>query len=327
MTKKIWKELGLALIFLLLAALLLGVAGRALRPVRVDYGAVWGPYLAEELDSLDYLYLGSSYAYCDVNPGVVYDASGLAGHVLAGPEQTLSITYYYLREALKTQRPSAVLLEGSALHFAKYQDYSQVNVGYMPYNLNRVAAALTAAEPELRTGLLFDLYFYHARWRDVTLDEVRRALAPPQTDHLRGFTAAEGVFEDMAGGPFRRAEQEESVYRENLAWLEKIQQLCRGEGIPLVLVLHPTYSRFSQETYGRIAADAQAMGIACYDWSALVEELGLDPLAHFYDPGHLNQDGAEIFSRWLGGFLTGELGLAPRPQTEKNAASWMETAS
>ena len=35
-----------------------------------------------------------------------------------------------------------------------------------------------------------------------------------------------------------------------------------------------------------------------------------------------NQDGSAVFSAWLGGFLTGELGLTPRIQTAENAAAW-----
>ena len=130
--KAVVREFCFAVLFLLLAVLLIGLTSTALRPVRTNYGAVWGPYLGEPEDSLDYLWLGSSYAYCDVNPAVIYDETGLTGYVLAGPEQTLSQTYWYLRQALETQRPSAVVLEASALHFAKYQNYTQVNVGYLP---------------------------------------------------------------------------------------------------------------------------------------------------------------------------------------------------
>ena len=170
--KAVVREFCFAVLFLLLAVLLIGLTSTALRPVRTNYGAVWGPYLGEPEDSLDYLWLGSSYAYCDVNPAVIYDETGLTGYVLAGPEQTLSQTYWYLRQALETQRPSAVVLEASALHFAKYQNYTQVNVGYLPAGLNKLGAVFTASEPELRTGLLFDLYFYHSRWKTATFGEL-----------------------------------------------------------------------------------------------------------------------------------------------------------
>lgn len=322
---KRWKEIAFAAAFILLAAALLGLAGRALRPVRVDYGAVWAPYLAEPENSLDYLYLGSSYAYCDVNPGVIYGATGLTGHVLAGPEQTLSTTYYYLRQALKTQSPSLVVLEASALHFDRYQAYTQVNVGYMPFSREKLAAIFQAAEPELRTGLLFDLYFYHGRWKDTTLSEVLGAFQPVGTDKLKGFTAAEGVFEGIASGPFHRGERE--TYQENLAWLGKIAALCAERELPLAVVFHPTYSRLSDETYVQIRTDVKSLGVQYYNWSGVVEEIGLVPTLHFYDPGHLNRAGAEIFSTHLAGFLAQDLGLAPRVQAEENAAAWRETAA
>lgn len=321
-----WKEVGYALAFLLLAALLAGLAGRALRPARTSFGAVWGPYLAEPKNSLDYLYLGSSYAYCDADPAVIYSETGLTGYVLAGPEQTLSQTYWYLREALRTQTPGVVVLEASALQFAPYQSYTQVNVGYMPAGLNRLGAVFSASEPELRVGLLFELYFYHDRWKEVTLGEIRAALCPPSADLLKGYTPVEGAFETSAEGPFLREVQPDEVYQKNLADLGRIAALCAERNVPLAVVLHPTYSQIPTETRTRMAADLAALGISFYDWTEDSAALGLDFPLHYYDPGHLNQSGAEIFSAWLGGFLIDELKLSPRTQREENAAAWKAAA-
>lgn len=327
--KRTWKEPIYALCFLLTAALLIGLVSAAFRPLRVDYGAVWGPYLAEPEDSLDYLYLGSSYAYCDVDPAVIYENSGLTGYVLAGPEQTLSQTYWYLKEALKTQSPGAVLLETSALHFDRYQNYTQINVGYMPFGLNKLGAIFNASEPSLRTGLLFDLYFYHNRWKDLAPADAARALLPSGTDQLKGYTAVEGVFEEITGGPYLREVKESAVYESNMADLARIADLCRDRGIPLIVVFHPTYSRLTPEVYERVRQDIAGTdpSIRFYDWSGEVESIGLTPELHFYDPGHLNRPGAAIFSAWLGGFLSDELALSPRPQTAGNASAWAETAA
>ena len=317
------KERIFAAAFAVLAALLLGLAGLALRPARVNYGAVWGPYRAEPADSLDYLYLGSSYAYCDVNPALVYDASGLTGYVLAGPEQTLSQTYYYLKEALRTQSPQAVILEASALHFARYQSYTQINVGYMPFSRNKLAAIFRASEPELRTGLLFELYFYHDRWKQVSPGDVLDTFAPDRTDLLKGYTAVDGLASGLEDGPFRRPTQEEDLYQENLAWLGKILTLCEQEGILPLVVFHPTYSRFAPQVYTQIAADVAALSPSalCLDRSGDFASAGLDPLTHLYDAGHLNRAGAARFSAWLGVYLTRDAGLTPRPQTAENTAA------
>ncbi len=319
-----WREPLYGLLFLLLAGLMIGLLSLLFRPARSDYGAVWGPYLAEPEDSLDYLYLGSSYAYCDVDPVEIYARTGLTGYVLAGPEQTLSQTYWYLREALKTQSPELVMLEGSALGFRQYENYTQVNVGYMPFGFNQLGAVFTASEPELRTGLLFPLYFYHGRWKELTLSDAAAALLPGGIDDLKGFTPVSGICAQIVDGPFEREAQPDTVYAENLSWLERIAQLCRKEGIRLVLVLHPTYSQLPARLRMQIAEDAAALDIAFYDWTGDGALLGITPALHYYDPGHLNQEGAAIFSAWLGDFFTETLALVPRTQTQENAAAWIQ---
>ena len=326
--KKKYKEALFALAFVLVAALLLQLCGAALRPARRSYGAVWKPYLAEPKDSLDYLYLGSSYAYCDVNPGLVYDASGLTGYVLAGPEQTLSITYWYLKEALRTQSPQYVFIESTGLHFRQYQNYSQVNVDYMPASLNRLRAVFHAVEPELRGGLLFPLSFYHDRWKEFPVGDALAALSPGTSDAAKGHTAVVGVSQTLGDAPSLREHQAEAIYQENLSDLAEILALCRRAGAQPVLVFHPTYSQLSASARERIRADVAALdGEAMFfDWSDDFQAIGLDPGSHLYDGGHLNRSGAGVFSAWLGRFLSDELGLSPRAQTEENAAAWRAVA-
>lgn len=326
--KKGWKEFLWAAAFVLTAGALIALVSTALRPVRTSYGAVWEPYLAEPKDSLDYLYLGSSYAYCDVDPAAVYRQSALTGYVLAGPEQTLSQTYWYLRQALDTQSPSLVLLEASALHFDRYQKYTQINVGYMPPGANKLGAIFQASEPQLRLGLLFDLYFYHSRWSEVTPQEILQALKGQGTDSLKGFTPVVGVSDQIEGGPYTRPVQSQEVYEQNLEDLGKIVQLCRERGVALAVVFHPTYSSLSQEAYAQIQSDLAALdpSVPFLNWSGDTLSMGLIPTQHYYDPGHLNQEGAQIFSAWLGDFLTGEMGLRPRDQSPENAAAWARVA-
>lgn len=304
MKKRVCKELFFSLLFIAAALVLIIAASRALKPARHDYGAVWRDYLAEEPDSMDYLYLGSSYAYCDISPAAIEQSTGLTGYCMAGPEQTMGISYWYLRECLKTQSPRVLMIESTALHFKEYQDYTQVNLAYMPMGVNRIAAAFTVAEPELRTGILFDLYFYHDRWREVSLSEVRDGLLPVQPSGLRGFTPVDGVAENMDKAPFVRQPQSQDVYEKNLGWLKKIVALCLDEQITPVVIFHPTYSQLPDEWHERMAQDMAAMdGVLYFDLSRSAERIGLDPLTDYFDAGHLNEGGAVQFSAWLGEFM------------------------
>lgn len=319
------RECCFALLFLLLTAVLVNFVSDVLRPAQTAYGSTWSAFRAEPRDSLDVIYLGSSFAYCDVDPTAVYDASGLTGYVMAGGEQPLSITYWYLREILRTQSPDAVVLEGTSLYFKRYQGYTQQNVSQMPFSLNKLGAVFTASEPELRGGLLFDLSLYHSRWREVSADDWKKAIRPVRWDCYKGHTPMEGRKE---GAELVQVEGSRTVSEEdraaNLVWLDRILDLCRRHGVQPIVAFFPSYTRCSAEQYARDKADILALdsGALVYNWSDGFGEMGLVPEEHLYDGGHLNRAGAERFSAWLGQFLTGEVGLVPRPQEPENAAAW-----
>ncbi len=324
------KELLCAAVLLLLAAFLTNFLSDLLRPSRVDYGSTWSAYRAEPRDTIDVLYLGSSYAYCDFNPALIYASGGLTGFVLAGSEQPLSITYWYLKEAFKTQSPKAVVIEGTSLFFQPYQNYTQINIDYMPFSLNKLSAIFTSAEEELRLGLLFDLWFYHTRWKELTPTDFQKVFFPIRRDHYKGYTAIGEVLPGVGEAPSVADRQvEDAVYEKNLEWLGKIFALCREHGAQPILVFNPTYSQCTQALYEKLGSDAAALddGLIFLNWSDDFEEIGLIPTRHLYDGGHLNQDGAAVFSSWLGQFLTRELGLTPTAQTEENARAWADSAA
>ena len=68
----------------------------------------------QDADTVDLLVLGSSHAFEDVNTSVLYERYGISSYILAGSIQPFWNSYYYLQEALMSQRPRLVILEGSA---------------------------------------------------------------------------------------------------------------------------------------------------------------------------------------------------------------------
>ena len=291
-----FRRLAASLVFLLLAAGLLLLAGQMLRPAGTDYGSGWR--------SVDVLFLGSSYAYCDFDPVEIEKASGLSGYVMAGSEQTMPLTYWYLRQALRTQSPKTVVLEPTGVFFQKYQNYTQLNITRMPLSPERLAATFTAAEPELRPGLLFDLWFYHERWKDLTPGEMLDALGPAESDPLRGYNPMEGTEEAPVLKRDPRPVTPEQ-YEENFGWLLRTLELCRERGIRAVVLVNPTYTQCSPEQYARLEADLaeQAPEVQFVNWASEFGSLGLDPARHLYDCGHLNREGAAVYAKAVGGLL------------------------
>ncbi|MDO4581769.1 MAG: hypothetical protein Q4B96_04195 [Bacillota bacterium] len=288
-------------------------ASNIVMPKRYELGANWGAFTAEEPNSMDVVLFGSSMAYCNVIPAVIWEDSGLTTYIMAGPEQTPAVTYYYVKEMFRTQHPSAVLVESSCIHYtqATGRDAIKVNLGYMPYDAVRLEATFLAAPPEQRLGLIFPLYNYHDRWSELTQDDYRLGLRGYAKDPLAGYHFL-SESEPQDAPRQRRIEQEPEDYAANLSWLLKIAALCQQEGSRCIFYISGSYAYFEEnylaELAGSLTADTGAEFINCM---ADLEQMELDPARDFYDILHFNYAGAIKFSHYLSDKLT-EMGVTPQ---------------
>ena len=301
----------LLLAVLTIAALLvvLYLAGSRLMPHRYDYGSVWESYLQEEPDTVDVLFFGSSMTYCDVMPAAVWRETGLTSFVMAGPEQTPEVMLAYVREALKTQRGACVTAEISGAFFDRTTGYSKVNVGYMPFSLNRIRAALGCEREMLRLAV-FPIGSFHSELlapqpsiTDLTAEDGRMLCgytlledAAPQTDsvdrdglHLPGTDA----------------------YESHARALEALVRFCREENVRLVCYFAPATARIPAEARETLRARLLAAGCEhVWDLTDEAPSFGIDSGADWYDSLHFNRFGAEKFSAGLAQRLL-ELGVTP----------------
>jgi len=314
-----------ALVCLLVLAAALFYATRVLTPKRHDYGSTWGQFLKEEKNSTDVMFFGSSLVYCDVAPAAIWTESGLRSYVMAGAEQTVPMTYYYLREALKTQSPKAVFVEATGMIYDRYTNYTQVNIGYMPWGGNRLKASLTEAEDGLLPGFFFPLWFYHSRWNELTADDWRVGLTGYRADDLAGYTFLH-EYRSMSGPKTRRFTPDADNWARNLEFLKKIASLCADRGIQVVFYLAPSMGRLPQETVDSLKDAVAGMdGARFLDCNGIYDSFGIDASRDYFDTLHFNVSGAEKFSRVMADWITENLGLSPSPDAD--AALWDKRAA
>ena len=309
------------LAILLAAAVFVGVtyfAAWLLIPVRTNYGSTWESYLQEERDSIDVLFFGSSMVYCDVVPAILWEETGLRSYVMAGPEQTIPITCYYLREACKTQSPQAVAVELTGMFFEEFQNYTKANISYMPWSENRLLATLYAAEHEEQLGLLFPLYHYHDRIYSISFAEIRQHFSP-QADPMAGYTVLKTRTERLDSAK-RDLSADTDTYRNNLRYLEKISDFCMERSIQLILYIAPAYHQIPDDALAILEQDLKSIPHAaffdCNDGSWLKE----DSPEYWHDALHYNIYGAVPFSRRFGARIM-ELDLKI---TGRNEALWQK---
>ena len=295
-------------VFLLI--FLVGAYGAAwlLMPARTEYGATWETYLQEPRNSVDVLYFGSSLAYCNIAPAVIWEETGITSYVMAGPEQTIPITYSYIKETCRTQNPKVIAIEVTGMFYSRYCNFTKANITYMPLSRNRLEATLNAAEPELRGGLLFPILDYHSLWTSVTPRDIAGHLKPG-TDVFAGYTYLEKI-EPQSGITVRGYRADTEDYARNLEYLQRIYEYCQRNGIQLLLFITPTTGRVAEPALTQLKADIATLENArCVDFNDTISALNIDDSTDWYDFIHFNCRGAEKFSRYLGNYLRDELAL------------------
>lgn len=314
-TVKTWKYRAAFLLAALLFCFLTWEGAKYLRPQRKTFGSMWEQYLAEPEDSLDVLWVGSSLVYCDVLPAAIWEESGIESYVMAGPEQTIPISCAYIREACRTQKPQAILLEMSGMFFQKYQNYTKANLSTMPFSWNRLYAAFTAAEPAERLGLCFPLFDYHYRWTEARGEELAEHW-DVQPDLLAGYTYITGASPQTLRENIDRVCDAEN-YADNLKAVLRLRDFCEKREIRLIPYFAPCAARNPDALRDQLRADLEAAGLPLCDLSFPTEEMQLEMETDWQDALHFNVSGAEKFSNWLGMYLSDALGVrSEHPDTE-----------
>lgn len=303
--------------FLLFAAMTLSCIswlGYVFLPERNDYGATWHKYLEEDKNSIDVMFFGSSLTFCDIIPAQIYETSGITSYVLAAPESTIPYMYYYVKEALKTQKPKVIFAEVSGMYFEEYTNFTDITLGYMPYSENRIAATVKAAEPEAKLGLMFPLYNYHDRWQELSFADFFRFRNDKSPDMWAGYTQLHEIKTD-ADRIERIVEPEKVNFEKNSEYLKKLVELCEENGVMLELFIVPSCYTYSDENVEKIRQVVPETELC--DFNKLFDEDDYVLSEDFYDRLHFNIFGAQKFSAFLGNYIAEKYEFEPYEHNEE----------
>ena len=313
---RVKKEVFSFLAALVLFLILFQETGYLLLPELDVSGTDWKSYRKEPENSIQVMFVGSSVVFCDIVPAVIFEESGITSYMIAGPEQTIPISYYYIREACKTQKPEVVCVELKGLFFSQYAEHTIANLAFMPRGLNRLEAVFKTAREEDISGLLFPVLNYHDRWNDLTVEEVKKRLKPAQISMNAGYMQQDYF---QAQGPVKTYHPGEEYTETCILYLHKIAEYCHDNDIKLYLFLAPMVTTFDQETKNKISLLAEGLNVNYYDFSneEAFQKIGLDKNTDWFDDIHLNSSGARCFSVFLASLLKNE-GIRPNNQADES---------
>lgn len=322
------KTAGRFLVFVCVALLCVGAVERWLMP-KYYYNQTWPTtntyknFYQLKKNSVDVLIFGSSHALTCINPQVIYDKYGIVSYNLGCEQQSLVITYYWLREALKYQSPKVVILDTYILHSYDPSNGMNCNEGSVRKAMDSMrwspmkweaGNAIAEIDPE-QSALSFSLLNvrYHTRWQGLGEDDYTES---DMISHggIKGFSVLGGTNENLTYTPFRDAETKDvdaepmmEIMRE---YLDKIVELCGEQGIQLVLVKIPAGE--SAARYKSTKEYADGHGLPFYDFNEekLYHAVGYNAAENLLS--HPNYLGAEKVSDYLGKLLLTEYHVAPR---------------
>ena len=291
-------------VFSLLLLCLLSYTTFVLTP-KHDYGICSMVNLyTQPKDSIDVLAVGTSVAYAGINTNVLWEEYGIAAYNLCSAEQPFWVSYYTIREALKTQHPKVILLDAKPAIYTR--DYSKrgrtILSTYGIWGLeNRIGAIMACVEkPADARSYLLGLPEVHINYTKLEASD----FTWPPDNGGRGSSWKGYIESDNE----ERHEKPSVVFgttRRNMndretEYARKIFELAKQEGIEIMLVAIPNPDYANDHMYfNSLWALAEEYGISGINYNDPAMRFGLRYSSDFADWQHLNVKGSSKFSRKL----------------------------
>ena len=269
---KKWKIAVRIAAFLGCAALLLYGLTVFLKDKRVtfDYDTtrkVEGFY-AEEKNSLDFVFVGSSQMFTSVVPAVLWEEYGITSYDFGANEQPMYLSYYYIKEALKYQDPKAIVLEVSYCNAPEYthEGVHHINLDDLRMGPVKLEAIFDVIPEGERFPYIFELAKYHDTW--TTMDKASyQYIGADKHNPYKGYTPSLDGFAD--GGEFNeeiaKVTEKAELAELSVKYMEKIIALCKEKNVDLLFLKTPNDHIQNQPEYNAVADIAENHNIPYLD--------------------------------------------------------------
>ena len=301
---------------------------------------------AQPKDTVEVAFMGSSHMHCDVNTATLWENYGIASYDYSAAEQPLWITYYYLKELLKRQSPSLLVIDMFSPARIK-DDYKyrwmKDNLYGVRFSKNKLDMINTAVEKDMIPTVFPSFFGYHSRFDELGWDDVKSLfITKAQKRSFKGYTP---YFENRTQKPpcikdgevvlnpqvdnlyFEEKDRGVGLTEKSKEYLLKIIELAQKEDISLLFIAAPYtenyYDRIAYKEIEEIAAD---YGIEFIDYNLIYEEMNIDYSTDFNDFSHLNYAGSVKFTERLGEDLKERFSLSDHRQ-DKKYSSWDDNAA
>lgn len=262
-------------------------------------------------NTVDIIFIGSSHVLRGVSPTVLSEEYGKNAYLRATVVQPPEASYYYLKNALKTQSPSTVIAEFYSLYdeydYDKHEPYVRYAFDTMPFDLDKLTAICSVMKKTDGQNLLYYIFpslYYHERWNELNEIDITYPGKKDKSDPNMGSILLDSVEIDPFTPYDGRSQNPEEYIEDSLYWYQKIIDLCKERGIRLIMLRAPL-TDWNGDRYRADLDLAEKNDIELLDFNLDVnyEKADFDYRQDFVDKNHLSKAGAVKMTRAIGEYL------------------------
>lgn len=319
MKKSILRMTAFITFFAIIFILVLGV----LKP---KYFQIPKNFYKQQKNTVDVLFLGSSNAYSNINPAVIWDNEGIASFNFCGSGQPVWNSYYYLKEAYKYQQPKLVVFEVNRTSYnSEYAQQSDVliNTAGLRVSKERIDSVKASVPEDKFLETLIGFPLYHLNYKDIFNKGIKEFMYEEERMGAveKGFYSVNHYTQEF-NKPNIDFSNRIEIPQKNEMFLRKLIELAHEKGSDVLLIKTPGLrTEYEEGVFNSITPLAEEYGVQYLNMSKVAEDMDFDYGIDLADTEHMRPSGVEKVSKYLSSFIA-ENYVVPDRRGDLKYASW-----
>lgn len=315
--------------FFTILMLIFGKIGQVARPDDPDCD-VWAKYYAEEDNTIDAVFIGSSGMYRYWIPAQAYKEQNYTSALIGSAGQDIRTAPYIMEEAVKSQDVKLFVVETrSAIFRGEIDKVNTENLNYNleilvsgmnpSYNKCKMIQDLYISDQGEKLTLMFPILRYHENFISMDRQQIADRMNPVNNEFK--FANQSSKIKKQKE-PVVEKSDKKYISDEAYGYLDDIVNKADELGVKVLFVSTP-YATTAKQGAVSIELDEylKGKGYDYIDLNLYNDEIGLDYKIDFYNSRHTNISGAQKVTTYLGTFIKDKYGLTSQ-LTDESKADW-----
>ena len=265
----------------------------------------------------DVLFVGSSHIHSGINTSMLYKKYGIASFNLASNLATFWSIYFYIKEAIRYQKPSLLIVDVFTIN----RDDRAINSDIIlqrfslgvPLSFNKINAIKAESPKGMSHNYINPLYLFHNRYNTLNYEDFLKYKGINRYKYYKHYLINHNIDNGLYEPNIKNINERIKLYSKSEEYYLKIIKLSIENNIPILFLVIPySITEKDQKMFNEAERIADEYNVPFINFNLNYDDYNLNFNEDFYDWGHLNYKGAAKFTRYLGQYLKENYDLPDR---------------